>query len=185
MSAIASERKRVSFRTAGILAVFALLACSPAAVARDSQGGERPAALERGIDAYWNADYDTARTELSTVAASGLAGEDRVLLHKFLGLCAFAQKQEAEARRHFEEILTLDPGYRFQADDVAPPILQAFDLTLDRMLKDAYQRGKKAYQARRPREAAAYFEKAVALDPSDAYAEAFLKLATLDSGRSR
>ena len=185
MSATASDRpiSRWGLRTATM--ALALQTAMSVALAGDVPPTASRPVIDRGIEAYWNADYEKARTELDSVAESALAPEERVLLHKFQSLCAFAQRRDAEAMRQLELILASDPTYRLGADEVAPPVKDAFDQTLDRLLKDAYAQGKTLYVAGRKREAAAFFETATKLDPADEYARAFLHLATMESDRPR
>jgi tetratricopeptide (TPR) repeat protein len=178
MSATASDRIQRSWNLRTALIAFALQTALSAAFAGDAPQPGGRLGLERGVEAYWNADYEKARAELASVVETGLAVPDRVSLHKFLALCAFAQGRDSDVMRQLELILEIDPTYRFGTDEVAPPVRQAFDLALDKALKDAYARGKSLYVAGRRREAAEAFEKASKLDPTDDYARVFLALAT-------
>lgn len=161
----------MQFILAGVAAASMLLASGPVT--------DHPT-LQRAIRAYWNADYTTARDELEAARSDGLREENLVLAHKFLALCAFAENREAEAEKEFLELLRVDPSYRLDSREVAPPVTELFERARRSWIRSEYERGKEAYLREEWSAAAAHFDGVLRADPANDFARVFKKLTVMN-----
>jgi tetratricopeptide (TPR) repeat protein len=88
--------------------------------------------------------YDVGKYEDSlNIAESALDGElsehDRAEIHRLAGLAAFNLGRNAEAERHFQDLLRLNPDAELDPFVVAPPAIQKFEDVRHKMASDLAQ----------------------------------------------
>ncbi len=92
---------------------------------------ELPAAerLDRGRQAYENADFHKALELLAPIDPMELGREQRVQLHEMMGKCRFIAGDREGAGDDFFEILKLDPDYRMDPVRTSRDIEVLFEVT--------------------------------------------------------
>src|SRR5262245_30531008 len=76
--------------------------------------------LETARQLYASAEYTTALAMLNTLSTSDSTREDRRAIALYRTLCLLAVGKSAEADRSIESMVTQDPLYRPDADDIPP-----------------------------------------------------------------
>lgn len=80
------------------------------------------AGLAKGIEAYENGQYRTARGQLNGALASGLDAPDQVVAHKYLAFIACAGGQRITCRSHFRKALDIDADFSLTRTESGHPV---------------------------------------------------------------
>lgn len=88
---------------------------------------------------YASADYAGALTMLNALLGTNPSGEERQSIDLYRALCLVAVGNAAEASRAIETILTRDPLYRPNTDEVPPRLRSAFTDARKRLLPSIIQ----------------------------------------------
>src|SRR5688572_17343850 len=119
--------------------VAVLLLSGPSLHAQDS--------LEAARQLYASAEYSSALTMLNTLITSDTPREDRRAIALYRTLCLLAIGRGAEADRAIESMVSADPLYRPDADDIPPRMRVAIAEARKRMLPAILQEKYKASKA--------------------------------------
>ena len=92
--------------------------------------------LDRGRQAYENADFQKALEEFGRIDAMGLGREQRKQLHEMMGKCRFIAGDREGAEAEFFEILKLDPDFRMDPVRTSRDIEVLFEVTRTTRGKD-------------------------------------------------
>jgi len=105
--------------------------------------------LDAARQLYASAEYDTALTMLNGLMMGSSTREDRRSIALYRTLCLLATNRRAEADRAIEVLVTQDPLFRPQLDDIPPRMRTAISETRKRMLpgilQQKYAESKAAY----------------------------------------
>jgi tetratricopeptide (TPR) repeat protein len=134
--------------------------------------------LAHAMEAYWKADYPAALAELQALDEAKLAADERVLLHKFLGLSLLARKDAEKAQEQFVKLLEIEPGYDLAEKEFSPSVIALFQKSRLVQAQRLYERGMDAYRGQRFQEAVPNFEQSLQLNPRNSIAKDFLALAS-------
>ena len=121
------------------------------------------AALEAATGLYTSAAYEDALAALDQIAMAGAATSpaERATVDHVRMLCLLALGRTAEGEQAIVSLLDRQPGYRLNADDVAPRVLRLFNDVRQRALPDVvrrrYREAKRLYDARQHEQAATAF----------------------------
>jgi len=80
------------------------------------------ASLAKGIEAYENSQYRTARSHLTGALESGLDAPDQVVAHKYLAFIACADGQRITCRSRFRKALDIDPSFTLTRTESGHPV---------------------------------------------------------------
>jgi TonB family protein len=119
--------------------VAVLLLSGPRLHAQDS--------LEAARQLYASAEYASALTMLNALTTSESPREDRRAIALYRTLCLLAVGRGAEAERAIESMVSADPLYRPEADDIPPRMRTAIADARKRMLPAILQEKYKASKA--------------------------------------
>ena len=118
-----------------------LLLSGPSLQAQDS--------LEAARQLYASAEYTSALTMLNGLIASDSPREDRRAIALYRTLCLLAVGRGAEADRAIESMVSADPLFRPDADDIPPRMRHAISEARKRMLpsilQEKYRESKAAF----------------------------------------
>jgi hypothetical protein len=121
--------------------VVVLLLSGPRLHAQDS--------LEAARQLYASAEYTSALSMLNALTTTESSREDRRAIALYRTLCLLAIGRAAEADRAIESMVSADPLYRPNADDIPPRMLRAIAETRKKMLpailQDKYKESKAAF----------------------------------------
>jgi hypothetical protein len=121
--------------------VAVLLLSGPSLQAQDS--------LETARQLYASAEYTSALTMLNGLITTESPREDRRAIALYRTLCLLAVGRRAEADRSIESMVSMDPLYRPDADDIPPRMRAAISEARKRMLpailQDKYKESKAAF----------------------------------------
>jgi TonB family protein len=121
--------------------VAVLLLSGPRLHAQDS--------LEAARQLYTSAEYTSALTMLNTLATSNSPREERRAIALYRTLCLLAVGRGQEADRAIESMVSADPLYRPDADDIPPrmrtAIAEARKRMLPAILQEKYKESKAAF----------------------------------------
>lgn len=92
--------------------------------------------LDRGRQAFENADFHKALEELEPIDPMELGREQRQQLHEMMGKCRFIAGDRQGAEAEFFEILKLDPDYRMDPVRTSRDIEVLFEVTRTTRGKD-------------------------------------------------
>jgi hypothetical protein len=110
---------------------------------------EAQQSLDVARQLYASAEYDTALTMLNGLMMSSSTREDRRSIALYRTLCLLATNRRAEADRAIEVLVTQDPLFRPQLEDIPPRMRTAISDTRKRMLpgilQQKYAESKAAY----------------------------------------
>jgi TonB family protein len=157
--------------------VAVLLLSGPSLQAQDS--------LEAARQLYASAEYTSALTMLNALSTSESPREDRRAIALYRTLCLLAVGRGAEADRAIESMVSTDPLYRPNADDIPPRMRAAISEARKRMLpailQDRYKESKAAFDRQDFEKAASGFKEMLdgLADPDIALASAQSPLADL------
>jgi hypothetical protein len=105
--------------------------------------------LEAARQLYASAEYTTALTMLNALIATDSPREERRAIALYRTLCLLAVGRAAEADRAIESMVSADPLYRPDADDIPPRMLKAIGEARKRMLpgilQEKYKQSKAAF----------------------------------------
>jgi hypothetical protein len=121
--------------------VAVLLLSGPRLQAQDS--------LEAARQLYASAEYTSALTMLNALNTSEAPRDDRRAIALYRTLCLLAVGRGADAERSIESMVSADPLYRPDADEIPPRMRTAIAETRKRMLpgilQDKYKESKAAF----------------------------------------
>ena len=127
----------------GACTVAVLLLSGPRLHAQDS--------LEAARQLYASAEYTSALTMLNALAANNSPREERRAIALYRTLCLLAVGRGAEADRAIESMVSADPLYRPDADDIPPrmrtAIAEARKRMLPSILQQKYKESKAAFDS--------------------------------------
>jgi hypothetical protein len=105
--------------------------------------------LEAARQLYASAEYASALTMLNGLITSEFSREDRRSIALYRTLCLLAVGRGTEADRSIEAMVSMDPLYRPEADDIPPRMRNAISETRRRMLpailQERYKESKAAF----------------------------------------
>lgn len=134
--------------------VAVLLLSGPSLQAQDS--------LEAARQLYASAEYTSALTMLNGLVTSESAREERRSIALYRSLCLLAVGRGAEADRSIESMVSMDPLYRPDADDIPPRMRAAISEARKRMLpailQERYKESKAAFDRQDFKHAATGFK---------------------------
>ena len=134
--------------------VAVLLLSGPRLHAQDS--------LEAARQLYASAEYTSALTMLNTLATTNSPREERRAIALYRTLCLLAVGRRQEADRAIESMVSADPLYRPDADDIPPrmrtAIAEARKRMLPAILQDKYKESKAAFDRQDFMQAASGFK---------------------------
>jgi TonB family protein len=157
--------------------VAVLLLSGPRLHAQDS--------LEAARQLYASAEYTSALTMLNALSASNSPREERRAIALYRTLCLLAVGRGQEADRAIESMVSADPLYRPDADDIPPrmrtAIAEARRRMLPAILQDKYKESKAAFDKQDFMQAASGFREMLdgLADPDISLAAAQSPLADL------
>ena len=157
--------------------VAVLLLSGPSLQAQDS--------LEAARQLYTSAEYTSALTMLNALSTSESPREDRRAIALYRTLCLLAVGRGAEADRAIEAMVSTDPLYRPDADDIPPRMRAAISEARKRMLpailQERYKHSKAAFDRQDFEQAASGFKEMLdgLADPDIAIAASQSPLADL------
>jgi hypothetical protein len=121
--------------------IAVLLLSGPRLHAQDS--------LEAARQLYASAEYTSALTMLNALSSSDSSREERRAIALYRTLCLLAVGRGAEAERAIESMVSADPLYRPEADDIPPRMRTAIAETRKKMLpailQEKYKESKAAF----------------------------------------
>jgi TonB family protein len=121
--------------------VAVLLLSGPRLHAQDS--------LEAARQLYASAEYTSALTMLNALSTADSPREERRAIALYRTLCLLAVGRSAEADRSIESMVSADPLYRPEADDIPPRMQKAIAEARKRMLpailQQKYKESKSAF----------------------------------------
>jgi hypothetical protein len=121
--------------------VVVLLLSGPRLHAQDS--------LEAARQLYASAEYTSALSMLNALSSKDSPREERRAIALYRTLCLLAVGRSAEAERAIESMVSADPLYRPDADDIPPRMRTAIAETRKKMLpailQDKYKQSKAAF----------------------------------------
>src|SRR5688572_23388490 len=124
-----------------ICTVAVLLLSGPRLHAQDS--------LEAARQLYASAEYTSALSMLNALSSADKPREERRAIALYRTLCLLAVGRGAEAERAIESMVSADPLYRPEADDIPPrmrtAIAEARKRMLPAILQDKYKESKAAF----------------------------------------
>jgi len=124
-----------------VCTLLVILVMAPRVQAQDS--------LDAARQLYASAEYDTALTMLNGLMMRSATREDRRSISLYRTLCLLATNRRVEADRAIEVLVTQDPLFRPQLDDIPPRMRTAISETRKRMLpgilQQKYAESKAAY----------------------------------------
>ncbi len=134
--------------------VAVLLLSGPSLQAQDS--------LEAARQLYASAEYTSALTMLNGLVTSESPREERRAIALYRTLCLLAVGRGAEADRSIESMVSMDPLYRPDADDIPPRMRAAISEARKRMLpailQERYKESKAAFDRQDFKHAATGFK---------------------------
>ena len=134
--------------------VAVLLLSGPSLQAQDS--------LEAARQLYAAAEYTSALTMLNGLVTSESPREERRAIALYRTLCLLAVGRGAEADRSIESMVSMDPLYRPDADDIPPRMRAAISEARKRMLpailQERYKESKAAFDRQDFKHAATGFK---------------------------
>ena len=134
--------------------VAVLLLSGPSLQAQDS--------LEAARQLYAAAEYSSALTMLNGLVTSESPREDRRAIALYRTLCLLAVGRGAEADRSIEAMVSMDPLYRPDADEIPPRMRAAISEARKRMLpgilQERYKESKAAFDRQDFKHAATGFK---------------------------
>lgn len=134
--------------------VVVLLLSGPRLHAQDS--------LEAARQLYASAEYSSALSMLNALSTVDSSREERRAIALYRTLCLLAIGRAAEADRSIESMVSADPLYRPDADDIPPRMLRAIAETRKKMLpsilQDKYKESKAAFDKQDFKHAASGFK---------------------------
>ena len=138
--------------------VAVLLLSGPRLHAQDS--------LEAARQLYASAEYASALTMLNALMTTDSPREERRAIALYRTLCLLAVGRSAEAERAIESMVSADPLYRPDADDIPPRMLKAIGEARKKMLpgilQDKYKESKAAFDRQDFNSAASGFKEMLA-----------------------
>ena len=169
MNVCRRQTKEMALRSSCRVAI-ALAGCL--AVAVPALGQET---LARAKDYYASANYEEALDVLRRIRPAGPTEEAREIAVYQL-FCLLALGRNDETKKAIETIVRTDPLYHLSEDDASPRVRTLFENIrkplLPDIVKDAYTKAKAAFDRKDMAEAAAGFDKVLALLEDAAVAEA-------------
>ena len=169
MNVCRRQTKEMALRSSCRVAI-ALAGCL--AVAVPALGQET---LARAKDYYASANYEEALDVLRRIRPAGPTEEAREIAVYQL-FCLLALGRNDETKKAIETIVRTDPLYHLSEEDASPRVRTLFENIrkplLPDIVKDAYTKAKAAFDRKDMAEAAAGFDKVLALLEDAAVAEA-------------
>ena len=105
--------------------------------------------LEAARQLYASAEYTSALTMLNALSTSELPREDQRAIALYRTLCLLAVGRAADADRAIESMVSADPLYRPDAEDIPPRMLKAIGEARKKMLpgilQEKYKESKAAF----------------------------------------
>jgi hypothetical protein len=118
--------------------------------------------LEAARQLYASAEYTSALTMLNALSTTNSPREDRRAIALYRTLCLLAVGRGAEADRAIESMVSADPLYRPEADDIPPrmrtAIAEARKRMLPGILQQKYKESKSAFDKQDFMQAASGFK---------------------------
>ena len=124
-------------------------ACTVAVLLLSGPRLQAQESLEAARQLYASAEYTSALTMLNGLISSEVSREDRRAIALYRTLCLLAVGRGAEADRSIEAMVSMDPLYRADADDIPPRMRNAISVARKRMLpailQERYKESKAAF----------------------------------------
>lgn len=122
----------------------------------------------KGIEAYYQADYETAIAAFEGVDLDAVIQGEAVMALKYLGACRHATGDEAGATRAFKELVARDPSFELTTAEFSPPVVEVFANARSALVEERYRAARRAYDAGDFEEAVRLFQKVLELDSAHA-----------------
>ena len=137
-------------------------ACTVAVLVLSGPSLQAQDSLEAARQLYASAEYASALTMLNGLVTSGSPREERREIALYRTLCLLAVGNRAEADRSIESMVSMDPLYRPDADDIPPRMRAAISEARKRMLpailQERYKESKAAFDRQDFKHAATGFK---------------------------
>lgn len=128
-----------------------VVACTVAVLVLSGQKLHGQDSLEAARQLYASAEYSSALTMLNALATGDSPREERRAIALYRTLCLLAVGRGAEADRAIESMVSADPLYRPDADDIPPrmrtAIAEARKRMLPSILQQRYKESKSAFDS--------------------------------------
>jgi tetratricopeptide (TPR) repeat protein len=155
---------RPQLRGREFVSIAVIAACLTVLGSRTAGAALQDDPLSAARTLYINAAYEEALAALDRLTESPASNaRDRATIHHYRALCLLALNRPQEAAGAIEAMVVQDPLYSPPQDELSPRTRQTFAQVQRRLLpslaQERYARAKSTYEAGRPAEAVAEFDR--------------------------